>query len=155
MVWSDPALGTWSVRSRMRGERAGSADCGVRERSAGGLLVVTDVAEIGRVVTMGNQDVRQDARRRAQEVLGAHQARRIEQERRLRDQAIVVLTMIGERDRVVADLEVRAGEAIRAMLADGLRLNEAAAWCAGISVKEIARLSRLAPDPDSGGEMAS
>lgn len=101
-------------------------------------------------MTVGRQGVRQEARRRAQEVLDAHQARRIAQERRLRDHAVVALAALGERDQGIATLEAKAGQAIRAMLADGLTLTEAAGWCDGIGVKEITRLSRIAADADEG-----
>lgn len=115
--------------------------------------MVTGEPESEGIVTMGKQGVRQVARRRAQEMLDAHQERRIAQERRLRDQAVIVLTAIGERCQIIAALELRAGEAIRAMLADGLTLTDAAEWCDGIGIKEITRLSRLTHDPD--GEVPS
>lgn len=88
--------------------------------------------------------MRQDARRRAQEMLDAHQARRVVQERRLRDDAVVVLAALGERDQAIAALKVKAAEAIRATLPEGLTLAETAGWCDGIGVKEITRLSRIA-----------
>ena len=63
-----------------------------------------------------------------------------------------MLTALGERDGAVRDAERRAGEALRTMTGDeGLSVREAADWCGnGVTVREVTRLRRLAPDTPSG-----
>jgi hypothetical protein len=72
-----------------------------------------------------------------------------DRERRLEGSAVEVLTALGERDRAVQDAELRAGEALLRLTVDeGLSLREAADWCGGfVTVRELARLRRLARDP--------
>ena len=62
--------------------------------------------------------------------------------------AVEVLTAIGERDGAVWDAERRAGEALRTMTDDeGLSVRAAAEWCGnGVTMREVTRLRRLAPD---------
>jgi len=66
--------------------------------------------------------------------------------------AVEVLTAVGERDAAVWDTERRAGEALRTMTDDaGLSVREAADWCGNaVTMREVTRLRRLAPDRPSG-----
>jgi hypothetical protein len=56
-----------------------------------------------------------------------------------------VLTALGERDALVRDAELRAGQALQTMTGDeGLSLQDAVDWCGSrITVREITRLLRL------------
>lgn len=94
---------------------------------------------------MSRQAMRQVARRRVQEALAIKQKDREAQERRLETAAVGVLTAIAERDAVVAVAEQAAAAAIAAMLAEGLSLAEVADWCGGLTVREVTRLSKVAP----------
>jgi hypothetical protein len=98
---------------------------------------------------MSQQLVRQAARRSALDALAAPRKERAERERRLEGLAVEVLTAIGERDGAVRHAERRAGEALRTMTVDeGLSAREVADWCGGgVTVREVARLRRLAHDP--------
>ena len=79
---------------------------------------------------------------------------RVDRERRSEGLAVEVLTAIGERDGAVRDAERRAGEALRTMTVDaGLSVREAADWCGGgVTLREVARLRRLAHDPQGVGD---
>jgi hypothetical protein len=101
---------------------------------------------------MSQQSVRQEARRSALDAQAARRKERADRERRLEALAVAVLTALGERDGAVKDAERRAGEALRAMSEDeGLSVREAVEWCgAGITVREVTRLRRLAGDPRAG-----
>ena len=70
---------------------------------------------------------------------------RADRERRLEALAVAVLTALGERDALVRDAELRAGQALQTMTEDeGLSLQEAVDWCGSrITVREITRLLRL------------
>ena len=98
---------------------------------------------------MSQQSVRQEARRSALGAQAARRKERADRERRLEGLAVAVLTALGERDGAVKDAERRAGEALRSMSEDeGLSVREAVEWCgAGITVREVTRLRRLAGDP--------
>ena len=100
---------------------------------------------------MSQQSVRQAARRSALDAQAARRKERADRERRLEALAVAVMTALGERDGAVKDAERRAGEALRAMSEDeGLSVHEAAEWCgAGITVREVTRLRRLADDPSA------
>ena len=101
---------------------------------------------------MSQQSVRQEARRSALDAQAARRKERADRERRLEGLAVAVLTALGERDGAVKDAEKRAGEALRAMSEDeGLSVRETVDWCGtGITVREVARLRRLARDPQDG-----
>jgi hypothetical protein len=103
---------------------------------------------------MSQQSVRQAARRSALDAQAARRKERVDRERRLEGLAVEVLTAIGERDGAVRDAERRAGEALRTMTDDeGLSLREAVHWCgSGLTVREVARLRRLAHDPQGVGD---
>ena len=101
---------------------------------------------------MSQQSVRQAARRSALDAQAARRRERADRERRLEALAVAVMTALGERDGAVKDAERRAGEALRAMSEDeGLSVREAVEWCGtGITVREVARLRRLARDSQDG-----
>ena len=94
---------------------------------------------------MGQQSVRQAARRSALDAQAVLRKKRADRERRLEALAVAVLTALGERDALIRDAERRAGQALRTMTDDeGLSLREAVDWCgSGITVREITRLLRL------------
>ena len=94
---------------------------------------------------MSRQAMRQVARRRVQEALAVKQKEREAQERRLQASAVAVLTALAERDAAVATAEQAAAVSIVAMVAEGLSLAEIADWCGGLEVREVTRLSRIAP----------
>ena len=89
--------------------------------------------------------MRQVARRRVQEALATKQRDREAQERRLQTAAVAVLTALAERDAAVALAEQAAAGSIAAMVAEGLSLTEVADWCGGLPVREITKLSKIAP----------
>jgi hypothetical protein len=95
---------------------------------------------------MGQQSVRQAARRTALDVRAARRVARAQRERRLDTLAVEVHIALGERNAAVAASEGRAGEALRAMTGnEGLTLREAVDWCgAGLTIREASRLRRIA-----------
>jgi hypothetical protein len=99
---------------------------------------------------MGQQSIRQAARRAALDAQSKRRRQRAEREKRLEDLAVRVLVAVGERDAAVADAERRAGEALREMTEDeGLSVREAVEWCGDeITTREATRLRRLAEDVD-------
>ena len=100
---------------------------------------------------MAKQSLRQQARRRVNEAAAPWQKERLERERRVQAQAVDLLAALAERDHQVARTELRAGAAIRAMLADGLMLADVADWSGGeIDQKEARRLSRVETEPSVG-----
>jgi hypothetical protein len=64
---------------------------------------------------ISQQSVRQAARRSALDAQAARRKERADRERRLEDLAVAVLTALGERDALVRDAELRAGQALRTM----------------------------------------
>jgi hypothetical protein len=106
---------------------------------------------IGETV-MTQQSVRQAARRAALDAQAVLRKERADRERRLEVLAVEVLTAVGERDGAVWDAERRAGEALRTMIDDeGLSVRAAADWCGNaVTMREVTRLRRLAPDTPGG-----
>ena len=102
---------------------------------------------------MGQQSVRQVARRAALEGQAARRKERAEHERRVEALVLDALLALGERDSAIRDTERRAGQALRAMTdAEGLSLRDTVEWCGGaITVKEAARLRRLAMADNRAG----
>jgi hypothetical protein len=102
---------------------------------------------------MGQQSIRQQARRAALDAQAKRRRERAEREKRLEGLAVRVLVAVGERDAAVADAERRAGEALREMTVDeGLSVREAAQWCGDeITTREATRLRRLAEDNGADG----
>jgi hypothetical protein len=101
---------------------------------------------------MSQQAVRQAARRSALDAQAVLRNERADRERRLESLAVAVLTALGERDALVRDAELRAGQALRTMTDDeGLSVHEAVAWCgSGVTVREVPRLRQLAHDAPGG-----
>ncbi len=89
--------------------------------------------------------MRQVARRRVQEALAIKQKEREAQERRLQASAVAVLTVLAERDAVVAVAEQKAATSIASMVVEGLSLSEVAEWCGGLDLREVSRLSKIDP----------
>jgi Flp pilus assembly protein TadG len=106
---------------------------------------------------MTQQSVRQAARRAALDAQAVLRKERADRERRIEALAVAVLTAIGERDRAVRDAERRAGEALRTMTDDeGLSVRAAADWCGNaVTMREVTRLRRLAPDTPSGARLSA
>ena len=104
---------------------------------------------------MSQQTIKQRARRTAREMADKLRREREERERRVIDLAEQVMVAIGQRDAAVAEMEKRAGEALRALTeVEGLSLGEAVEWCGEtVTVREATRLRRLAGETpaDSGG----
>ena len=101
---------------------------------------------------MGQQSIRQEARRTALDVQSKRRRERAEREKRLEYLAVRVLVAIRERDAAVIDAERRAGEALREMIEDeGLSVHEAVEWCGDeITTREATRLRRLAENGETG-----
>ena len=101
---------------------------------------------------MSQQAVRQAAQRSALDAQAVLRKERADRERRLESLAVAVLTALGERDSLVRDAELRAGQALRTMTDDeGLSVHEAVAWCgSGVTVREVPRLRQLARDAPGG-----
>lgn len=94
---------------------------------------------------MSRQAMRQVARRRVQETLAIKQKEREVRERRLQTSAVAVLTALAERDAAAAASEQTAALSIAVMVAEGLTVAEVAEWCGGLDVREVTRLSKIAP----------
>jgi hypothetical protein len=101
---------------------------------------------------MGQQSIRQEARRAALEAQSKRRRERAEREKRLEDQAVRVLVAVREREAAVADAERRAGKALREMTEDeGLSVREAVKWCGDeITTREATRLRRVADEAERG-----
>jgi hypothetical protein len=94
---------------------------------------------------MGQQAVRQAARRAAWNVQAGRRRQRAERSRRLEGLAVEVLTALGERDAAVRDADRRAVLALRQMTdKEELALREVVEWCDGrLTIREATRLRRL------------
>jgi len=103
---------------------------------------------------MGQQSIRQDARRAALDAQSKRRRGRAAREKRLEDLAVRVLVAIRERDAAVIDAERRAGQALREMTEDeGLSVREAVQWCGDeITTREATRLRRLVEDNGTHGD---
>ena len=103
---------------------------------------------------MVRQGFKQDARRRVTEALSAQRKERLEQERRLADLAVQILTAIAERDEAVQSAEQQAADAVRALLAEHVSMPGIADLCGGqIEIKELTRLSRVLVAPAAASEV--
>ena len=100
---------------------------------------------------MGQQSIRQEARRAALDVQSKRRRERAEREKRLEDLAVRVLVAMRQRDAAVADAERRAGQALHEMTEDeGLSMREAVDWCGDeITTREATRLRRLAEEGEA------
>ena len=101
---------------------------------------------------MGQQSIRQEARRTALDVQSKRRRERAEREKRLEGLAVRVLVAVGERDAAVARADRRAGQALREMIDDeGLSVHEAVEWCGDeITTREATRLRRLTEKGETG-----
>jgi len=101
---------------------------------------------------MGQQSIRQEARRTALDMQSKRRRERAEREKRLEDLAVRVLVAIAERGAAVADADRRAGNALREMTEDeGLSVREAVEWCGGeITTREATRLRHLIQEGEMG-----
>ena len=99
---------------------------------------------------MGQQSIRQAARRAALQAQSTTRLERTEKDKRVQALAVRVLVAVGERDAAVTDAEHRAGQALRQMTQDeGLTVREAVHRCGDqISVREATRLRRLPADEE-------
>jgi len=102
---------------------------------------------------MGQQSIRQAARRAALDAQSKRRRGRAAREKRLEDLAVRVLVAVRERDAAVAEAERRAGEALREMTEDeGLSVREAVEWCGDeITTREATRLRRIVEDNGANG----
>src|SRR5450759_2573324 len=101
---------------------------------------------------MGQQSIRQEARRTALDAQSKRRRERAEREKRLEGLAVRVLVAVREREAAVAEADRRAGNALRDMTKDeGLSVREAVEWCGDeITTREATRLCRLAEDVEVG-----
>ena len=120
---------------------AGSGDRWQRS----GRLRGCDGSERGKGDVMGQQSIRQDARRALLDAQSKRRRGRAEREKRLEDLAVRVLVAVRERDAAAADADRRAGNALRDMTeGEGLSAREAVKWCGDeITTREATRLRRL------------
>jgi hypothetical protein len=97
---------------------------------------------------MGQQSIRQEARRAALDAQSKRRRERAEREKRLEDLAVRVLVAVRERDAAVADADRRAGQALCHMTEDeGLSVRETVEWCGDeLTTREVTRLRHLAQD---------
>jgi hypothetical protein len=103
---------------------------------------------------MGQQSIRQEARRAALDVQSKRRRARAEREKRLEYLAVRVLVAIRERDAAVVEGDRRAGKALREMTEEeGLSVREAVEWCGDeITTREATRLRRLVEDNGADGD---
>ena len=94
---------------------------------------------------MTSQNVRQAARRAALDAQTRVRQRKEERDKRRSRLGVRVVTALAERDAQIRVFELRAGEALTALIEqEGLTAREAAEWC-GLSSREVKRLLR--PEP--------
>lgn len=106
---------------------------------------VGETALIEGASSMGQQSIRQAARRAALDAQAQRRRERAEREKRIETLALDVLTALEERKAAVADCEARAGLALRKLTVDeGLSTREAVDWCGSLSNREAARLLHAA-----------
>ena len=98
---------------------------------------------------MGQQSIRQAARRAALDAQAQRRRERAERDKRIEAIALDVVAALAEREASVAQCETRAGEALRMLtVGEGLTLREAVEWCGGqeqLTVREATRLRTLEP----------
>ena len=101
---------------------------------------------------MGQQSIRQEARRAALDAQSKRRRDRAEREKRLECLAVRVLVAIRERDAAVIEADRRAGKALREMTEDeGLSAREAVEWCGDeITSREATRLRRMTEEGEVG-----
>lgn len=98
---------------------------------------------------MGEQSIRQEARRAAIASRGRRRQQQAERDKRL--DALVVEVVVALRERDAA--EQRAATAVRAMTTQGLTTAEVMAWCDGeLSSRDLARLRQVSSPPPAPDE---
>lgn len=98
---------------------------------------------------MGEQSIRQEARRAAIASRGRRRQQQAERDKRL--DALVVEVVVALRERDAA--EQRAAAAVRAMTTQGLATAEVMAWCDGeLSSRDLARLRQVSAPPPTRDE---
>ena len=90
---------------------------------------------------MGQQSIRQEARRAAVDAQSKRRRERAVREKRLEGLAVRVLVAVRERDAAVARADRLAGQSLREMIEDeGLSVHEAVEWCGDeITTREATR----------------
>jgi hypothetical protein len=101
---------------------------------------------------MGQQSIRQAARRAALDAQSKRRREGAEREKRLEELVVRVLVAVRERAAAVADADRRAGTALHDMtVGEGLSVREAVKWCGDeITTREATRLRRMAEDVGAG-----
>ena len=100
---------------------------------------------------MATKEIRQAARRDAQEVLARRRAERATVEAAREGFALAAMTALAERRALVLAAERQAGAALAGLVGTGLSVRDAVGWLEGVTEKEAARLIKLAAD--RGGEV--
>ena len=105
---------------------------------------------------MAINEIRQQARKSAAERVARLRQERADLVRQREEWSTVVMTVLAERDALIADAERRAGRALAALTSSGLSVAEAARWC-DLADRDAARLIKLAALPATvpGGPAAS
>lgn len=95
---------------------------------------------------MGQQSIRQAARRAALDAQAKRRRERAERDTRIEALVIDVLAALEERKAAIAECEIRAGAALRHLTAqEGLSIGEAVDWCgADLVRREAKRLLSIA-----------
>ena len=103
---------------------------------------------------MTSQSVRQAARRAALDSQTRVREREEERDKRRSRLGVIVVTALAQRDAQMHVFELRAGEAITALIEEeGLTVQAAAEWC-GLSSREVNRLRRKQPATLAGREQS-
>ena len=90
---------------------------------------------------MGQQSIRQAARRAALDAQAQRRRERAEREKRIEALALDVLTALEERKAAIDDCERRAGVALCKLTGDeGLSIAEVVDWCGGELTKRAAAI---------------
>lgn len=90
---------------------------------------------------MGQQSIRQAARRAALDAQAQRRRERAEREKRIEALALEVLTALEERKAAIHECERRAGVALRRLTEDeDLSVAEAVDWCGGGLTKRAAAI---------------
>lgn len=98
---------------------------------------------------MGEQSIRQEARRAAIASRGRRRQQQAERDKRLDVLVVQVVVALRERDAA----EQRAATAVRAMTSHGLTTAEVMAWCDGeLSSRDLARLRQVSSPPPTPDE---
>ena len=102
---------------------------------------------------MGQQTIRQAARRAALDAQAQRRRERAERDKRIEALALDVLTALEERKAAIADCDRRAGLALQKLTGDeGLSIRQVVEWCGvGLSAAEVRRLMAMEVASSQGG----